>query len=478
MKTHNFLDFWNKKKKKDFWTAILTFALILIPLILIWTASPVIAIFLVFALITGLFVVKLQWGVYFLALFAFFQGLEINFSNLSWTKNTPFLNQLNAPLIDFFATFLLFSFIVAWGFRFVSLKGKKFRDKFPGIFLYGPFIFTSLISLIYIYNNLFAVGFKYILRPMLFVYVAFVLIPYQLIRKRKTVYNIIKLWVFLGIIIALFGFSSLFVVSKGLWARLVPYAIGGFAPLGYNHNSIAEIMVVVFPFSVFLYFINKHKQTRSFLLVATFLIILAGLLTLSRAGWIALGIETLLISWFARSSLLSFWKKVSFTLKTAVFLIFGAVFLYMGVFLTSSVVESSTTARAEAINVATFYITRKPLFGYGPGTFMYVLSDTEFFVSEFGQPLDAHGLLQKILMEEGAVGLVFFLAFIFWVFWRLHKKQKNTNFIRKRKMLYQSLFVSVLGIVIFQLFSTSYFNAVVWLPLGIALTSTYKLKVK
>jgi len=60
--------------------------------------------------------------------------------------------------------------------------------------------------------------------------------------------------------------------------------------------------------------------------------------------------------------------------------------------------------------------------------------------------------------------------------WTLWQRQHKLEFSKKRKMLYQVLLVSVLGIVVFELFNTSYFNAVMWMPIGVALASTKRLR--
>ncbi|MCF6276311.1 MAG: O-antigen ligase family protein [Candidatus Magasanikbacteria bacterium] len=473
MKSPNFLDFLYKKGKVNFFAVFLVFILLFIPFTLLLVFSPIVVVAIVASVLIGLFVVRLDIGIYLLAFFAFFQGWSINFSQYHWVDSFPFLNQLNAPVVDFLALFLLFSFLVAWSFKIIKLKGRKIKDKFPGILWYGGFILTSLISIFFIYNNFFSIGIKYLVRPMVFVYLAFVFLPYQLIHSRKLIYKILNIWVFVGFLISLFGLSSLFMVDTAEWIRVVPYAFGGFAPLGFNHNLLAEPLVVIFPIAVFFYLVDKSKSKKFLLGIVSFLMLITIMLTLSRAAWISLGVELLVLAWFTKDRLVS---KKALLLKTLTILVLGITVAYMGVFLfKSSIVESSTTARAEATNVAIFYTFRSPWVGYGPGMFQYVLADTKILVFEYGSPLDSHGFLQKILLEEGFVGLFFFLGFLSWVLWTLWQSQKRTHFSRKRKLLYQVLFVSVLGIIIFELFNTSYFNAVMWMPIGIALASTSKL---
>jgi fructose-specific phosphotransferase system IIC component len=97
---------------------------------------------------------------------------------------------------------------------------------------------------------------------------------------------------------------------------------------------------------------------------------------------------------------------------------------------------------------------------------MSILGSAELFTEDFGDPLDAHGFVQKIILEEGVLGLLFFGLFLGYVLQRLWKYQAARE---KDYLLFQIFFISVLGAIVFQLFNTSYFNANMWMPIGIAL---------
>ncbi len=85
---------------------------------------------------------------------------------------------------------------------------------------------------------------------------------------------------------------------------------------------------------------------------------------------------------------------------------------------------------------------------------------------EFGQALEAHGMVQKIFLETGIVGACAFfgtLALIIYALWR------ETNVRSARAELCSMLLIMVVGVMMFQLFNTSYFTSVMWMPIGIAL---------
>jgi O-antigen ligase len=94
-----------------------------------------------------------------------------------------------------------------------------------------------------------------------------------------------------------------------------------------------------------------------------------------------------------------------------------------------------------------------------------IFESTQDYVQEFGEALESHGFMQKILLEEGMVGLILFLSILLYVLWRLWRViHQSTNTVLSRMFL-----VMVVGAMIFQLFNTSYFISVMWMPIGVAL---------
>jgi len=124
MKSPNFLDFLYKKGKINFFAVFLVFILLFTPFALLLVFSPIVVFAIIMSILIGIFVIRLELGIYLLAFFAMFQGWEVNFSQYSWAESIPFITQLNAPLVDFLALFLLFSFIIAWSFKIIKLKGN------------------------------------------------------------------------------------------------------------------------------------------------------------------------------------------------------------------------------------------------------------------------------------------------------------------------------------------------------------------
>jgi O-antigen ligase len=449
--------------------AILLFwsLLLLLPLQMFLSFGAILlAIFLTVA-----FIFKLELLFYILTTVSFFTGWEVSFSKYEWARNVVYLSSVNAPLGDFIGAMLFgLSFLaIVFGRLHPVWKEKKILLKLSG--LYAIFLLWSLACAFLAYDHNWTASVKYWARNMAFVYLVFVVMPVILIAKLETVKNILKIWFGVGILAAGFGFSSLYFFSQTGWPRVTPYGIAGFAPLGYNHNLIAEMLVVILPAGLYLFLKAKNEKQKQRYLCGFVLTLLAALLTLSRAAWVAIfaQIGILLFVYFPQVKIIL--KKNSY-LNFYLFFIGIALVGYMVFFLTSPIVRSSTTSRFTMTDISFFYANRSPLHGYGPGMFMNLLGSVRDWTQEYGEALDAHGLVQKIVVEDGYVGMILFLLFLVYLF----KKLWTVYLVSDDKELYMILFMSVVGAVVFQFFNTSYFTSVMWLPIGLALSSATFLK--
>ena len=449
--------------------AILLFwsLLILLPLQMFLSFGIVLlAIFLVIA-----FIFKIELLFYILTTVSFFTGWEITFSQYEWAKNVVYLSSVNAPLGDFIGVMLLGLSVLAiiFGRLQPAWKDKKILLKLSG--LYVLFLVWSLICALLATDHSWAVSIKFLMRNMLFVYLVFVVMPVILIDKLETVKNILKIWFGIGLAAAVFGFSSLYFYAQSGWPRVTPYGIAGFAPLGYNHNLIAEMLVVVLPAGLYLLLKAKSEKQKQWYLLGVITTLLAALLTLSRAAWITIFAQVAVLGVVYFAEIKSKLKKLN-NLNFYIGIILTVVFGYMIFFLTSPIVQSSNSSRYAMTDISFFLANRSPIHGYGPGTFVEMLGSVRDWTQEFGEALDSHGLVQKIIVEEGYVGLVLILVFIAYLFktlWSVYLKSDD-------KELYMILFMSVVGAIVFQFFNTSYFSSVMWLPIGLALSAATFLK--
>ncbi|MFA5800370.1 MAG: O-antigen ligase family protein [Candidatus Peribacteraceae bacterium] len=449
--------------KKD----ILSYLGIGILFILIFQFSIKLTVLLAIGAVILFFTAKLNWGVYLLAATSFLIGWTIDFSRYEWAREVVYLRAVNAPVVDFVALLLMASIGAGLFFRLWPERTKHlFRYALPGIHWYGLFILVGIISLLSAYEFYYLDSFKFLLRSIIFVYIAFVTIPQIIIQDKRTLLIIFEIWFAAGVMIALFGFSSLFFASQEAWYRIAPYAVKGFAPLGYNHNVLAESLVAIIPLGIYFFTVSKSRDKSLWYAIGAGLMILAMLLTLSRAAWLAFATQVIVLLLCSRRQFISDIKRYQIHWIALALLI--PVILYMISFLGTPTVISSNITRMEATKVALFYSSRAPLIGYGPGMFIPILADTTIFTLDFGDPQDSHGFVQKILLEEGIIGLFFFIGFLFWVLrvlWKTHQETRDST------SLFVYLFAMVLGAMVFQLFNTSYFNSHLWLPIGLSLVA-------
>lgn len=430
----------------------------------LFVLSPMTAVVLGLCVLVFFFAFNLRWGLYIMTLFAFFHGWEIDFARYEWARDLPSLASLNAPLVDFIAVLLLLSFCVAWALKLTHMQGKTWKERLPGLVPYGLFIVSALASAFFIYSGDRMGGLWSWIRPVVFVYVMFVFLPYHIIEKKRTLHRIMTLWFGLGLVIAFYGLSSLFVDTTTSWWRAVPYAFGSFAPLGVNHNLLAEPLVAIIPLGLWLFLQKVYApQWRLVFGYGTLFMLVIALLTLSRAAWLALVLEAVVLTWINRKEFFYWLRRVGSAFSVGALIVLVPIALYMAVFLGSSVVDSSNFSRVESTELAINLFTQRPVFGHGPGTFVELSEQTDVFVLEFGEALDAHGFIQKLIVEFGILGLVFFAGFLLWIMCNLYR-------VRKHSIEYQIFLAMVIGVVVFQLFNTSYFNSVMWLPIGMAAT--------
>lgn len=415
------------------------------------------------------FLSRHSWGLYLMAGTCFFYGWSIVLAEYSWARRLPFLLSINAPLIDFISVIVLFGTLLMLLLEIKKLPKNWYSQlKWPMI-AYGIFLFWALVSVRFAYDYNTDISFKFWCRFLLFSGLAFLVLPTWLAEKKEVVSRVLWIWWFVGTAVALFGLSSLAVANFTGWWRVTPYAMGGFAPLGYNHNLIAEVLVTIVPIGWYLAMQAISAKKRKWLAIGTGLMVMTALLTLSRAAWLSLVLEAIILGYFFQDQVKVFWKNWRHQVGVGLAVLLLILGGYMVVFLDSNVSKSSTTARLESLEMVTFYGKRSPIVGYGPGNYILMAGDVKEIVQEYGDPLDAHGWIQKMVIEVGLVGLVFwmiFLASVIWQLWRWQMKSSGEVLLLARAML-----IMVVAGIFFQLFNTSYLASVMWLPIGIALAA-------
>jgi O-antigen ligase len=292
-----------------------------------------------------------------------------------------------------------------------------------------------------------------------------VLAVYNSITTRKQVQATMAVMIGLGVVSALIGWynyatGNFQLISANL-PRITPPAY-----LGGTHVIIAALLVVLLPMVLALALVTRRAWLRWLLLGCMGLFILTVMFTLSRAGWICLALQVPVWAWMLRRRPLLLGTAALFVLiATAV-----AAPAMWGL-LTSFVRESSDEARNYLSELALDLFRQHPLIGVGFGTFTSyngVIFDIYVFPP---QPLDAHGMFDKIAAETGLIGLIAVgwllsaISFRMWLGLRAARRDPAWH------MIVFGLGLAFAVSTIFELSSVSFYSLQYWVPVGVALAA-------
>ncbi len=380
----------------------------------------------------------------------------------------PFFLSIEAPVVEFWALFLLIAFLLS-RVRMWS-KGESQVLLFPGMKWFALFFLTAVIALANVHSTEVRPLFWYAVRFILFFYIAYIVLGANIVRTKAAFKKSLYALAAGGLFAACIGFVSLF---TGAWRdvygvpRATPFALfRGWAPFGYQHIFLGETLTTTFPVFVYLWYIAKKDYRRWWGSAAIFVLCI-GLLTLSRAAWVTFFVEgvllLLLLAQMHRA------KKVYRAVKTALIVLSPVITYFVYFVFTSAIVRGSNAARWALTEVALFFWTQHPLIGNGPGSFIPNLDQVLYFEVEFGAAIDAHGIAQKLLAEQGILGLLTFSLFIGWILWRLYMRYRNEKFSHTARLVgFFSLFL-VVSPLVFQIFNTQYYSPKMWVPIAIAI---------
>lgn len=391
----------------------------------------------------------------FLALVALFPFIGITIS----------LGSFDAPIADWIALplMVIYGYLMLRKERVQALH-HHIKDHLPGIMVYGVFLLIAGITVLRVPPEMSSASLGYFLRFVLFTYIAYVALPFWVVNTKERMETVIKIMFWTGLGIAIYGLISLGVNPAfwGVWRRVSPFAIGGIFPVGPNHNQLAEIMVYTAPFG-WLLSRGHEGQAKKWYVVATGVIIAAGVLTFARTAWIAVGLQGLLAIRLLKPRAL-----VERVLEWWPLLIgVAGITLYMVIFSSSALVASSTATRLDLTRIAILQMSKTPFMGKGIGTFIPSLTGVYSFRFDYGEPIEAHGLLQKLSFETGLFGLTAMLGFFAWLFSGMIRHYRTLAEGQYRDTVLAAL-LAVFGTFTYQLFNTSYFGPKLWFLVGFA----------
>ncbi len=375
------------------------------------------------------------------------------------------------------AELLLLAVLAAWALKILFLwyrrADRNWKPVFPLAGGYGALIGAHLLSLFSSLQPDIVLGLKFVLRPVLFCYLAFVALPVNLLRSRRRLVAALSVMAGVGTFAALNGLVSLFFVdaSSQFIRRAHPLPMFGVPALGDNHNLLAELMVVTIMLTLGLAYLVRSPRTQRFLYASTIFQVLIGLLTFSRTFWIVLFIQLCFLAIVEYREVI---RRYGSSIAAIAVLCIPLLFV-MGEISRSLIAQSSNSTRVALLEIAWNVFQTSPWIGGGAGTFVDRVGSAYIFRLEYGAPLDSHGFIQKLGAETGMVGIAAFVLLILTVlhscigWWRKMPIGKE-----RRAVLF--FMTGAGGAMAYQLFNTNYWTAKMWLPLGLTLAAMLALE--
>ncbi len=414
---------------------------------------------LLLAVILAVFIIWPRSGLYSLAFF-----LPV----IGWLF---YFGSLIIPLIDLLAGLALAAFFLSQAWTAIFRTQSWQPPKWPLLFPVGIFLLISGLSALTANNP--ASSLWYVARWPLFMYLAYVFLPYNLIDSPKVLKRTMAAVVLGAAVVLISGYLSLYGQDwLNSFYRIRSILWFGIYPFGENHNLIAEFLNVGALLILTLRFLAKEIRVRRLLDIGFILMLLGIFLTFSRAGWISLALQAAIFIGYLISA-----RKVRPS-----GIVLGAVFTL--VILTPLVWRmtqlqrynvSSTENRWLLTEISWQAFQDRPYLGHGSGEFTNLVDKNIRFIAKYGEATDSHGMLQKVLAENGIFGLaawLFLLTYLTKVF-----VQATRKYWPSRHWLLP-LFLAGAGGLFFQLFNTSYYKGKVWLPVALGLAAVRLLDEK
>lgn len=428
--------------------------------------QPLASLFLLAAigLIVACFFLEDRWNLWLLGFLFPFQGIRLVLPAFhDATLLSFFPDGIDQSLGNMVALCIGVAFALRW---FVAwLRGAHRPLSWP---LFGAIAFFWLSAFLSSINaeDSRVLSVKYALYPIMFCYLFYVFLPAQMVRSREDFFSLLRGMSIAGILTAIMGTASLFFGEVIGFRRVAPLPLFGIWPLGANHNLLAETLVATVPLVILLALQQTHERRKRILLFFAGCMAVVALLTFARTAWIAFSLMgAAAFVFFSQATLRRTWRQL---IVAAMLLVPLAAILLFSVL--SRVEQGSTASRLAMTQFAAYLFSTHPILGAGAGTFVERLGGNTDFLQDFGDPLDAHGLGQKVIAEQGILGMLciaFFFVRLGMVLWR--RLKETTDAAGQHVLLLCGL--AALGMIAYELFNTTYYSAKVWLPIGVLLAA-------
>jgi len=328
-----------------------------------------------------------------------------------------------------------------------SIKEKYFDHHLTGHPVFWAILFYLLWILICIVpSEMPLVSAKYLLVRLWFIGVFFYL-GYTLF-KSNTKYFKYFLWAFILGLFVVVSLTLMKHIARGIFDQ--KQAHGACAPFFIDHTSYGATIAFLIPMVIALIFVSESKLKKFLFLILSIFFLGALVFSYSRAAWLSVMVAAAIwFVWFIRIKFSV--VATGFVLTIILFLTFQ---FEIKQWLSSNTTDSSGNLKEHlnsALNVSTDasnlerinrwnsairMFEERPVFGWGPGTYMFCYApfqrsyDRTIISTNFGTGGNAHSEYLGLLAEAGILGAISYTLILLIVFYHgfnISRKIKDRN---------------------------------------------------
>ncbi len=329
-----------------------------------------------------------------------------------------------------------------------------FNNNFNKQVLKHPVTIAIIISLIWMLITSFTselplVSIKYLVSRLWFV-ITFYFVGTQLFKHYKNINNFI--WMYIIPLLGIIFYTTIIHSKYGFDQQSAHWVM---SPFFNDHTAYGAIIALFIPVIIGYIFESQNKKTfRIFAVFALVILIIALILSYCRAAWLSLGIAFIVF--------------LVLKLKINYKIVFLGLFFIIGGFLTfqnqiwmkleknkqassknfgehlqsiSNIsTDASNTERLNRWSSAIRMFNKRPVFGWGPGTYQFVYApfqsskEKTIISTNTGDKGNAHSEYIGPLSEQGFLGTLFFLGIIITVIYTAIKVYKRAKQKRVRSV--------------------------------------------
>jgi len=375
-----------------------------------YNALPVI----LFVIYTAIF--HLQQLVFFLA---FCTPLAISLKEMGLTEG-PDLSIPTEPIM----AGIMFVYILNHFSK--ELTDKKFRNH--------PITLLITIQLLWMFvttctSTDVVVSIKYLISRLWFIFSCYIIIPHLFKDKKNIIRFVYTYSAALAIVVC---YTTVVHARFNFDEKAADWVV---SPFYNDHTAYGAALAMFIPVMVsFLFLKDLSKLSKIFAFVFFSLFMMAIILSFARAGWLSLGVAlsifaTLLLRIKFRTLILTFASIaiLFFTFQTEIVMLLSkndtdakGGFANNVESMTNISTDASNLERINRWSCAIRMWEDKPVFGWGPGTYMfkyapYQLSrDLTIISTNFGTNGNAHSEYLGPLSEQGLPGLIIVVVLLFY----------------------------------------------------------------